>query len=111
MNHAAALAACSFPGYRFSLVENRYLQIEAEDTCASSGLPTVWRSRKWLLSPHMTTSELVQTAFKAVLTAVEHEARERFRYRGRTVFCPHFDVEALVTLCDAGAVDVRKEPP
>ncbi|MBZ4373294.1 hypothetical protein [Corallococcus sp. AS-1-6] len=63
--------------------------------------------RKWLLSPHMTPSELVQTAFKAVLTAQEHEVRERFRFRGRTIFGPHFDVDALVELCDRSALDVR----
>jgi len=44
---------------------------------------------------HMTPSEVVQTAFKSVLTAEEHEAREAFRYRNEAIFCPHFDVEAL----------------
>jgi hypothetical protein len=51
--------------------------------------------RKWLLSRHMTKSEVVQTAFKAVLTALEHEAREHFRYRGKAIFGPHFDVDVL----------------
>jgi hypothetical protein len=56
--------------------------------------------RKWLFSPYMTQSEVVQTALKAVLTAEEHEARERFRYRGAAVFGPHLDVEALVAIAD-----------
>ena len=54
------------------------------------------KSRKWKLSPWMTKSEVVQTAFKAVLTAEEHEAREAFRYRNVAIFGPHFDVDDLV---------------
>lgn len=55
----------------------------------------------------MTVSELVQTALKAVLTAVEHEVREQFLYRGRAIFNPHCDVEELVALCERRALDVR----
>lgn len=43
----------------------------------------------------MTRSEVVQTALKAVLAAVEHEAREFFTYNGRAIFGPHYDVDAL----------------
>lgn len=57
-------------------------------------------SRKWLLSPHKSPSEIVQTCLKAVLTAEEHEARELFKYRGRPIFGPHFDVEQLVANFD-----------
>lgn len=56
--------------------------------------------RKWRLSLHMTKSEVVQTALKAVLTAIEHEAREEFLYRGAAVFGPHIDVDALVGVYD-----------
>lgn len=66
-----------------------------------------WGGRKWLLSPHMTKSEVVQTALKAVLTAVEHEAREHFLYRGRAVFGPHYDVDALHEIAES--VDERAE--
>ena len=54
--------------------------------------------RKWRLSEHMTTSEIVQTALMAVLAAEEHEAREAFKYRGHAIFGPHLDIEALVGL-------------
>jgi len=54
------------------------------------------KGRKWLLSQHMTDSEIVQTALLAVLVCEEHEARERFRYRGAAIFGPHQDVEDLV---------------
>ena len=54
--------------------------------------------RKWLLTEDMSRSEIVSTAFKAVMSAEEHEARETFRYRNRRVFGPHFDVDALVDI-------------
>lgn len=51
--------------------------------------------RKWRLSQHMTDSEIVLTAWKAVLTAEEHEARERFRFQGARIFGPHISVYKL----------------
>jgi hypothetical protein len=63
---------------------------------ASPEMPT-WAGRKWRLSPHMTNGEIVQTAFKALLTCLEHEARERFTYKGVPVLSPHWDIDVLVT--------------
>ena len=65
-------------------------------------------TRKWLLSPHMTDSEIVQTVFKCCITSAEHEAREGFQYKGYSVFGPHYDVEALVDLCERRAFDARQ---
>lgn len=74
-----------------------------------TGEPLAWKGRKWLLSRHMTPSEVVQTAFLATMTAVEHEAREQFLYRGEPVLDPHFDIEQLYLLRHAGALDKRVE--
>jgi len=84
-----------------------FLVLEFDEPCNVTGAPAVQRSRKWKLSQHMTRSEVVQTALKALLTALEHEAREQFTYRGRAIFGPHFDVDALHMLCIAGNQDVR----
>lgn len=95
------LAKCEYPTFRFVVAEAKgsfFLQIECDDKCNVTGADMKWKSRKWLLSVHMTDGEIVQTAFKAVLTALEHEAREKFTYRGVTVFDPHYDIEALVEL-------------
>ena len=71
-----------------------------------------WAGRKWRLSPHMTDSEIVGTALKAVLTAEEHEARENFLYRGRPIFGPHLDVDQLWELAGRqNALSVRDEMP
>lgn len=65
--------------------------------------------RKWLLSQYMTKSEIVQTALAAVLAVEEHEARERFVFRGVAVYGPHIDVEALLE-CST-RLDVRAPTP
>lgn len=71
--------------------------------------PTLWSSRKWRLSMHMTDDEIVLTALKAVLTAEEHEARERFCYRGRPIFGPHISIERLWELIGDPEALVHRE--
>lgn len=103
-----------FPGYKFQIIGNfissTHLQAAFYAPCNISGSNASRQTtRKWQLSAHMTPSELVQTALKCVLTSIEHEAREKFRYRGMAIFGPHFDVERLVELCGKGdaAQEVR----
>lgn len=57
-------------------------------------------SRRWTLPWHACASEVVHTALLAVLTAEEHEARERFLLDGRAVFGPHHSIEALLAVAD-----------
>lgn len=56
-------------------------------------------TRKWLLSPHMTESEIVFTSFKCCATSFEHRSREYFTYKGARIAGPHFNVNDLVALC------------
>lgn len=105
------LSNVSFPNTAFIVVEGEgasYLQIQQTLPCNATGVPTAWGGRKWRLSEHMTKSEIVQTAFLAVLTAAEHEVRETFKYQGAAIFGPHFNVDRLVTLTfDQTSQDVR----
>ena len=90
--------------------DSHYLQVKFVCECSVTGKPEPWSGRKWYLSPHMTKSEVVQTAFKAVLTAEEHESREKFKYNGQAIFGPHFDVDVLASVCKLKemAMDVRE---
>lgn len=58
------------------------------------------KSRKWFVSRYSTTSEVVRTAFAAVMMAEEHETREKFLWCKRAVFGPHLSVLKLHTLMD-----------
>lgn len=109
-----ALEQVSYPGASFEVGGSptaQWLQVRISVSDSETGAETVFQGRKWLLSAHMTRSEVVQTALKAVLAAVEHEARENFRYKGRAIYGPHFDCEALVELHKHGVPDVRLAMP
>lgn len=112
---ADILEEIDYPGFIFHMHSNgnfssAYLQIICKAECNITGKEIEWHSRKWKLSQHMTKSEFVQTAFKAVLTAIEHEAREKFKYRGVSIFDPHYDVDRLVELrSDPTSISEREE--
>lgn len=85
-----------------------YLQVHDETAvCNVTGKPEPWSGRKWYLSAHMTDTEVVKTALKAVLSAMEHETLERFKYQGYTIFDPHIRVEDLVKLRLLNPLDAR----
>lgn len=67
-----------------------YLQVKCS---ASADGP--WSGRKWALSPHMVTSEVVRTAYFAIMQAEHHEIDEKFTYKGAAVYNPHMDLDAL----------------
>lgn len=102
----------SFPGYGLEVKikgSTPYLQLSCQDMCAKTGKPYTWKSRKWMLSYHMTQSEVVQTCFLAVKTAMMHEVHELFKWRNEPVFRPHFDVTALHSLSATEQIEVRNE--
>jgi len=76
-----------------------FLRWEFIAPCAKTGKLSKQLGRKWYLSEYMTESELVLTAFKAAITAEEHESREQFRYAGYRVFNPHISIAALISVC------------
>jgi len=105
---------CAYPGVELHLgthPEGRdYLQVRALLPDSVTGKAELQSGRKWDLSPHMCANEVVNTAFLAVEKFEEHERRERFMYRGRTIYAPHFSPEALVAFCDQGDVLEARAP-
>lgn len=86
-----------------------YLQIRflAPDNGSDKPSLQIQSGRKWMLSEHMTKSELIQTALKAVLTAEEHETREQFLYKNKAIFAPHLNVDVLHGLDENEAHETR----
>jgi hypothetical protein len=108
----ALLAKVKFQDWAFIVGQDddrAYLQVRflAADNCSDGAELVPQSGRKWFLSPHMTDSEVIGTAFKAVMTAVEHETREQFTYRGAAIYGPHFNVDELVHLTKYGTTDGR----
>lgn len=73
--------------------------------------PTLYEQscRKWMLSYYMELDELMSTAWKAVQAAIEHEAREQFKWRGEPIFRPHIDPHVLWEVSRANLVLKREE--
>lgn len=97
------VALVEFEAYRFKIggrYGTPYLQAIYDEPDIITKEVETQHTRKWQLSFEMVKSEIIQTAFKCVLTSMEHRAREGFKYRGRRVFGPHFDVDALWEIAD-----------
>jgi Nucleoside 2-deoxyribosyltransferase like len=97
----AILADVSFKGHEFLIEPSEdgfHIQLRCEEEDVYTGARSIQTGRKWHVSRCARRSEIVQTAFKAVLTWQEHEAREHFRYRGAQVYGPHFNVDRLTEL-------------
>lgn len=104
----AALAKVNYKNWAFETGcdgPRCFLQVKFKDCTGAE-----WKGRKWLLSPHMTDSEVIQTAFKAVMTAEEHETREAFKYLGQAIFGPHYDVNQLAELVKNGSLGTDQRP-
>lgn len=107
------LSDCDFPDFTFFIdfimgrfyMQGRYME---KDTV--TGKLEEQYTRKWIVTPLMTKSEIVQTAFKCILTSMEHRTREWFTYKEKAIFGPHFDVDALHQIAQTDAsYDGRKK--
>lgn len=101
----AIVADCSYEGYTIELIRGSmydYIQARYMEADTISGKVEEQKTRRWVLDATdygpVTKDQLVQTAFKCVLTSMEHKAREGFHYKGRAIFMPHFSVDDLWNL-------------
>lgn len=115
INIPAIVARTHYPGYTFVLepVDGGWLVYARflAPCSVEGGAPRPWTTRKWYVSRYSCESEVVGTLFKLVMTSLEHEAREHFKYMGVTVYDPHLDVLELWKLTVANRRDVREAVP
>lgn len=88
-----------FPGYVFEygmLTQKLFfVRVFYREPDVMSGVTEDQRGRIWPIPAESTTGQVVQTCFKAILTSLEHRAREHFLYRERPVMQPHLDIDRL----------------
>ena len=98
------VAHCDYPDYAFYVKEDArgavYLQAAYSERDTITGKLDVQVTRKWFLSPEMCKSEIVATAFKCIMTSMEHRTREWFTYHKKAIYQPHYDVDALCSICE-----------
>ena len=103
------------PGWRIDLHLDRtvvdgaprasrpYIQISVDATaeaakCPFTGQVAAWKGGKRYLSEHMCRQEIVGACLGAFKDAEMHEIHEWFKYKGRSIYNPHIDPDALVEL-------------
>lgn len=119
---SALVGACTYkPGWTISLSAERgtgraYLQLSVDETSDASldsakrdGTRTPWKSGKRYLSPHMCRQEVVGAVFGLIKDAELHEVHEWFRYRNASIFNPHLDPDALVTIARKASSFIVRE--
>lgn len=95
----AALSEVNYSNSTFNTEEipsGFHIWITGIEDDTYTGKPALQEGRKWFVSHHCTAGDVVRTAFKAVSTWAEHEARESFKYKDVRVFSPHINLDALV---------------
>lgn len=98
------LSDCKFPEYTLYIsIDSRgaaYLRGSYLEKDTITGNVEVQQTRRWFLSPEMLKSEIVATAFKCVMTSMEHRTREWFTYKNKAIYMPHYDVDELHKICE-----------
>lgn len=87
------------------LLQMQYME---PDVDSSNPEPVLQSTRKWYISPFMTESEVVETAWACVCRSMMHVASEHFTYLGRRVYSQHFDVQARLEMCTHFDFDARE---
>ena len=108
------IGAVKFNDWDFIVDTNKgvpYVQIKfyAPGSFSDSDELELQSCRKWMLSYYMCDEEIISTAFKAMLAAVEHEAREQFTWEGEAIYRPHLDIRTLHKISSENLVDKRDE--
>lgn len=80
-----------------------WLRVIFTDQDRVTGRWSTQYGRRWVIEETATDSDVVRTAWLAVLTAEEHEARESFSHYGRAIFSPHLCVGYLRAASDEQA--------
>ncbi|MBS1990177.1 MAG: nucleoside 2-deoxyribosyltransferase domain-containing protein [Cyanobacteria bacterium SZAS LIN-3] len=108
------LAQIKYSSHTFEVDEapgGFHIWIVGMEQDAYSGEPALQKGRKWFVSQTCEISDVVRTAFKAISTWAEHEARENFKYKKVRVFSPHIDLDALVDFKASGKKNLIEEKP
>lgn len=78
-----------------------HLQVTYNEADVDTGKIEQQYSRKWYIADDATESDVVDTAFAAVMRSYDHVVQEHFTYKGKRIFSPHFTVEQRLSMATA----------
>ncbi|RJQ30308.1 hypothetical protein C4565_00555 [Candidatus Parcubacteria bacterium] len=103
----------TFPGYHFVLGNengNIFVRIKYDEPDVFDGkIETQW-GRKWWIEATDSEEGFLQTCFKALLTSLEHRARENFLYMNVPIMHPHRTLKEMVEMCKREERKFEPEP-
>lgn len=110
----SVVAECNFPGYTFEVAYMGYnfsadviaLRVTYNEPDVMTGVTELQEGRWWLVQEAWDKGQIARTAFKAIMTSLEHRCRENFKYRGKAVFNPHFDIDDVWSRMEEHAVEM-----
>ncbi len=88
------------------LLQLQYYEPDVDDP---SGTPVLQRARKWYISPWMTETEIVETAFLACLRSMEHVTREHFTYEDERIYSRHLHLNVRLDATRRNRFDRRPD--
>jgi hypothetical protein len=77
-----------------------HLQVQYMEADIFTGKLELQKSRKWLIEHDATESDVVETAFSAIMRSYDHVVKEHFLYKGKRVYSPHFDIADRLKMAD-----------
>jgi hypothetical protein len=78
-----------------------YIQGEYFAKCNKDpSLESYWYTRKYYLSDHMSSDEIIKTCYVCFEQAVKHEVMECFKVDNKILFNPHINFEELLKVSD-----------
>ena len=109
------VSSTTFPGYRFQVTGSWVtglitVHVEYEEADVMSGVEETQHGRRWIIEHDATDMAVIQTCFKALLTSLEHRARENFTYDGRAILQPHYDLNTLMAISPARSLAAEPIP-
>jgi hypothetical protein len=92
-----------FPGYNLSVErtpDTVFVFVTYNEPDVFTNVYELQRGRRWIIENNWNEAQIVQTFFKAILTSLEHRAREHFTYGGRAILNPHHSIDQLYELAE-----------
>lgn len=97
------LKRLKFPGYVFNAsrtMDTVTVFVTYIEPDVFTGVDEKQQGRSWVIEYDWNDVQIIQTCLKAVLTSLEHRAREHFTYDGHAILNPHYTLEQLVAFSE-----------
>jgi hypothetical protein len=86
-----------------------HLQVTYNEADIDTGKLEQQESRRWYIGGDATESDVIDTAFAAVMRSYDHVVQEHFTYKGKRVFSPHFTIDQRLAMCVRHEADAQRE--